>query len=213
MLYPTNGEYTDWASATFGTVSINPELSSGYGPAGYYGFEFPDDETLLQQLYTDNLPFALDAIEMARDPAAYRSPTTGLRAERMVLESGTTRLRVRVPAGVASSACCRRPAQPVTVSIDSAAGGRYSRRRVAGRQRGRPATITVTAGGERVDILGLLCQEGILGRIKRARKEHVFLWKTSDIRNDLSCHRPEKNSLLESLHRERKGRFKTGFGM
>lgn len=39
MLYPTNGEYTDWASATFGTISITPELSSGYGPQGYYGFE------------------------------------------------------------------------------------------------------------------------------------------------------------------------------
>ncbi|MHB0963592.1 MAG: M14 family metallopeptidase, partial [Gemmatimonadaceae bacterium] len=76
MLYPTNGEYTDWASATFGTVSINPELTSGYGPSGYYGFEFPDDETLLQQLFTDNLPFALDAIEMARNPATYVSAST-----------------------------------------------------------------------------------------------------------------------------------------
>ncbi|MEK6612331.1 MAG: M14 family metallopeptidase [Gemmatimonadota bacterium] len=150
MLYPTNGEYTDWASSTFGTVSINPELSSGYGTAGYYGFEFPDDDTLLQQLFTDNLPFALDAIEMARDPAAYHSATTGLRAERLVLESASTRLRVRVPAGLASSATLSASGQSVTVSIDSAAGGRYSRRLVSlGTGAGRPATISVTAGVEK----------------------------------------------------------------
>ena len=150
MLYPTNGEYTDWASSTFGTVSINPELSSGYGTAGYYGFEFPDDETLLQQLFTDNLPFALDAIEMARNPATYHSATTGLRAERLVLESGSTRLRVRVPAASASSAALSAGGAPVSVSVDSAAGGKYSRRLASlGTGAGRPATISVTAGSEK----------------------------------------------------------------
>ena len=156
MLYPTNGEYTDWASSTFGAVSITPELSSGYGPAGYYGFEFPDDDALLQQLYTDNLPFALDAIEMARDPAAYSSPSTGLRAERLVLESATTRLRVRVPAGLATSATLSAAGVPVTVSVDSAAGGKYSRRLVSlGATDGRPATITVTAGAQKATWLQL----------------------------------------------------------
>ncbi|MBA4071075.1 MAG: hypothetical protein C0497_04445 [Gemmatimonas sp.] len=151
MLYPTNGEYTDWASATFGTVSINPELTSGYGPSGFYGFEFPDDETLLQQLFTDNLPFALDAIEMARNPAAYVSPSTGLRIERWVLESGTQPLRVRGPAVLVASAALTAAGQPVTVGIDSAAGGKYTRRLVSqGSAAFRPATITVASGADRV---------------------------------------------------------------
>lgn len=148
MLYPTNGEYTDWASTTFGTVSINPEVSSGYGPSGYYGFEFPDDETLLHQLFTDNLPFALDAIEMARGPATYSSATTGLRAERWVLESGSPRLRIRAPAGVAAGAVLSAAGLPVTFVIDSTSGGRYSRRLVSqGANAGRPATISVTTTG------------------------------------------------------------------
>jgi hypothetical protein len=150
MLYPTNGEYTDWASATLGTVSINPELTSGYGATGYYGFEFPDSETLLQQLFADNLPFALDAIEMARAPAAYASPTTGLRADRWVLESGTQSLRVRLPAALAGSATLTAAGLPVAVTIDSASGGRYARRLVSkAGDTGRPATISVTSGSER----------------------------------------------------------------
>jgi hypothetical protein len=151
MLYPTNGEYTDWASATYGTVSINPELTSGYGPAGYYGFQFPDDETLLQQLFTENLPFALDAIEMARDPAGYRSPTTGLRADRLVLESGAANLRVRVPAAGAAGAALSAAGVPVTVSIDSTSGGKYSRRLVSqGANDRHPTTISVTAGTDKM---------------------------------------------------------------
>ena len=150
-LYPTNGEYTDWASATFGTISINPEVTSGSGPSGYYGFEFPDDERALQQLFADNLPFALDAIEMARDPAAYASPSTGLRAGRWTLESGTQSLRVRGPAALAAGASLVAADQPVSFRVDSASGGRYARRLVSqSGTMGRPATITVVQGTERV---------------------------------------------------------------
>jgi hypothetical protein len=150
LLYPTNGEYTDWASTTLGTISINPELTSGYGTGGYYGFEFPDDEALLQQLFSDNLPFALDAIEMARDPANYRSATTGLRPERWVLESGTTRLRVRGPSAVLGDATVT-TGLPVSVTRDSASLGKYSGRLVSRSDAiGRPATIRLSAGGEQV---------------------------------------------------------------
>ena len=38
---------------------------------------------LLERLFLDNLPFALDVLESAADPARYTSPTTGLRAERL----------------------------------------------------------------------------------------------------------------------------------
>ena len=151
MLYPTNGEYTDWASATYGTVSINPELTSGYGPSGYYGFEFPDDETLLQQLFTDNLPFALDAIEMARNPATYVSASTGMRADRWVLESGTQPLRVRGPAALMANAALTAAGQPVVVGVDSASGGKYTRRLISqGSAPFRPATISVASGAERI---------------------------------------------------------------
>jgi hypothetical protein len=151
MLYPTNGEYTDFASATFGTVSINPELTSGYGPDGYYGFEFPDDETLLQQLFTDNLPFALDAIEMARDPVAYVSPSTGLRADRWVLESGSPVLRLRGPAGSVATAALTAAGQKVALAIDTVAGGKYARRLLSqGTVPSRPSTISVSSGTERV---------------------------------------------------------------
>jgi len=151
LLYPTNGEYTDWASSTLGTVSINPELTSGYGTGGYYGFEFPDDETLLQQLFTDNLPFALDAIEMARDPANYRSATTGLRPERWVLESGATRLRVRGPSALVGNALLEVAGLSVPVTRDSASLGKYDGRLASkSGTMGRPASVTLKASGEQV---------------------------------------------------------------
>lgn len=151
LLYPTNGEYTDWASANYGTISINPEVTSGYGPSGYYGFEFPDDETRLQTLFTDNLPFAMDAIEMARAPGTYRSATTGLRIDRFTLESGTAPLRVRLPASMASSATLSAVGQNVNAVVDSASGGKYVRRLMSqGSVAARPATISVSQGAERM---------------------------------------------------------------
>jgi len=58
-LYPTNGEYTDWAYRTYGTIAFTTELTSGCCVAGlYYGFEFPDDSTLVERVFRDNLPFA-----------------------------------------------------------------------------------------------------------------------------------------------------------
>src|SRR5207249_578519 len=56
-LYVTNGETTDYAHATDGTLAWTPEL--GEGIAGN-GFLFPDDEALIQQEFQNQLPFALD---------------------------------------------------------------------------------------------------------------------------------------------------------
>jgi len=151
MLYPTNGEYTDWASTTLGTISINPELTSGYSASGYYGFEFPDDDALLQAMFNDNLPLALDAIEMARTPGVYVSPSTGLRAERWVLESGTQPLRVRGPAASVATATVTAAGQPVSTVVDSTSGGKYMRRLVQqGSAASHPAAIVVTSGPERI---------------------------------------------------------------
>ena len=62
-LYPTNGEYTDWAYRTYGTIAFTTELTSGCCAAGlYYGFEFPDDSALVERVFRDNLPFALTLI-------------------------------------------------------------------------------------------------------------------------------------------------------
>ena len=64
-LYTTNGETTDFAHAAAGTLAWTPEL--GEGQAGN-GFEFPDNEGLVNQEFQHNLPFALDVAKSAADP-------------------------------------------------------------------------------------------------------------------------------------------------
>ncbi len=69
-LYPTNGEYTDWAYRTHGTIAFTPELTSGCCTAdsGYfYDFRFPDDSGMVEQVFRDNLPFAVSLIVAAGD--------------------------------------------------------------------------------------------------------------------------------------------------
>lgn len=67
-LYPTNGEYTDWAYRAYGTFAFTVELTSGCCvQAAYYGFEFPDDSALVDQVFRDNLPFALSLIAASSD--------------------------------------------------------------------------------------------------------------------------------------------------
>jgi hypothetical protein len=69
-LYATNGEYTDWAYHTHGTIAFTTELTSGCCVEGlYYGFEFPDDSTLVEQVFRDNLPFARSLIDASGDLA------------------------------------------------------------------------------------------------------------------------------------------------
>jgi hypothetical protein len=68
QLYATNGEYTDWAYRTHGTIAFTTELTSGCCVNGlYYGFDFPDDSALVDQVFRDNLPFALALIAAAAD--------------------------------------------------------------------------------------------------------------------------------------------------
>lgn len=65
-LYITNGETTDFAHAVAKTIAWTPEL--GESVSGN-GFLFPDDETLIQQEFEINLPFALDVATSAPNPA------------------------------------------------------------------------------------------------------------------------------------------------
>ena len=145
-LYLTNGEYNDWASARYGTVSFTTELTSGYTNGVFYGFEFPDDESQLQQLFNDNLPFALDAIECARDPLGYVSPTTFYHSDRIVLESVSPYVEATVPAASASHAAIAAP-NPLSFRIDTANSGKYTRRLVTTNPL-RPTSVSISAGGQ-----------------------------------------------------------------
>ncbi len=76
-LYPTNGEYTDWAYRAHRAIAFTPELTSGCCTADsglYYGFALPDDPALVEQVFRDNLPFALAVIAAAGDPAMAVGP-------------------------------------------------------------------------------------------------------------------------------------------
>ena len=64
-LYVTNGETTDYADTTAGTVAFTPELSDA-GSGG--GFVFPDDEELVQAEFENVLPFHLALARSAIDP-------------------------------------------------------------------------------------------------------------------------------------------------
>ena len=70
VLYVTNGETTDYAHATHGTLAWTPELSEGCQGCG---FVFPDDEALVQAEFERNLPFAESVADSAVDPD---DPTT-----------------------------------------------------------------------------------------------------------------------------------------
>jgi hypothetical protein len=144
-LYTTNGEYNDWAGAQYGTIGFTTEATSGYLNGAYYGFEFPDDDSQLQQLFQDNLPFALDVIESARDPYGYVSSTTGGHADHIMLESVSPEVIVTVPAAAAPSATIGVPALR-SFRIDSTDGGRFTRR-LTTTQGSRPSSVTVGAGG------------------------------------------------------------------
>lgn len=143
-LYTTNGEYTDFASTRHGTIAFTVELTSGYGPSGFYGFEFADDETLLERLFQDNLPFALDVLDAAGNPAGFRSATTARGIDRITIESVSPEIRATVPAaGAASSRITI--GVPLTFRVDSAGGGRHTRRIVADAP--RPATFSIATDG------------------------------------------------------------------
>ncbi|MGH7753661.1 MAG: M14 family zinc carboxypeptidase, partial [Gemmatimonadales bacterium] len=72
QLYVTNGEYTEWAHRTHGTLAFTVETTAGccIGGGAYYGFEFPDDSAMVRQVVRDNLPFALNALRAGGDPLA-----------------------------------------------------------------------------------------------------------------------------------------------
>lgn len=74
-LYITNGNFTDWCYDVAGIPAHRVELTYGYdADDNYYGFEFPDDEGMVQTVFEDNLEFALSVAESAANPAYPVSP-------------------------------------------------------------------------------------------------------------------------------------------
>jgi Zinc carboxypeptidase/Immune inhibitor A peptidase M6 len=69
-LYITNGEFTDWAHGEAGVLAWTPELSEGCEgePECNNGFEFPDDETKVQEEFERLLPFSVNVAKSALDP-------------------------------------------------------------------------------------------------------------------------------------------------
>ena len=57
----TNGEFSDWCYDVTRTPAYILELTLGRdADDNFYGFEFPDDEGMVQTVFEDNLEFALD---------------------------------------------------------------------------------------------------------------------------------------------------------
>jgi len=80
-LYITNGDFTDWCYDVAGIPAHTVEFTYGYdADDSYYGFEFPDDEAMVQTVFQDNLEFMLAVAESAADPGHPVSPV-GLMAE------------------------------------------------------------------------------------------------------------------------------------
>ena len=85
-LYTTNGETTEHAQDTYGTLAYTPEMSTcatasavdpddAFDPADCESvFNFPDSEALVQGEFEKNIPFALAVARSARNPSHPVSP-------------------------------------------------------------------------------------------------------------------------------------------
>ncbi len=97
-LYTTNGETTEHAHSTYGTLAFTPEMSTcqtvseadpddEWDPADCGSvFHFPDDEELIQAEFEKNVPFAIATAQSARDPDDPES-VVGLEAPDFVVDS------------------------------------------------------------------------------------------------------------------------------
>jgi hypothetical protein len=82
-LYVTNGETTDYAETSAGTIAYTPELGEGIPGAG---FVFPDDEQLIQAEFEKTLAFHLGLARSAQHPATPDSPV-GIGVEPFYLDA------------------------------------------------------------------------------------------------------------------------------
>ena len=82
VLYVTNGETTDYAHASAGTLAWTPEPSR----VARCGFVFPDNDALVQAEFEKNLDFALSVAHSASDPDDPES-SLGIETKLFYLES------------------------------------------------------------------------------------------------------------------------------
>jgi hypothetical protein len=80
-LYITNGATTGHVHNIHGTLGYTPEMSTCQTASNWYpddewvagdcqsGFNFPDDEDLIEEEFQNNIPFALDIARSAADPS------------------------------------------------------------------------------------------------------------------------------------------------
>jgi len=132
VLYPTNGDYDEWAYRELGTLAFTEEITPGccLPGGGYYGFEFPDDDMLLDRVFRDNLPFALAAIAAAGDAG-----TPALRTADSTFVSLWPRAVVSAPASAGALtldyAAAPGEARSAALGADSLGAGRYGARYTA----------------------------------------------------------------------------------
>ncbi|MCP3756685.1 M14 family metallopeptidase [Streptomyces sp. TBY4] len=105
-LYTTNGEADSHASNVNGIMMFTPEMTtcqtaSAIDPADQWkpedcasGFNFPDDEKLIQAEFAKNIPFALSVAESAERPDQPKS-SVGLTAADFTLDPFTTSYAAR----------------------------------------------------------------------------------------------------------------------
>ena len=106
-LYTTNGDTDTYMQERYGTLGFTPEMStceaaSDVDPDDEWeaedcgsGFEFPDDEELVQQEFEKNIPFALSVADVGRRPGR---PGVGGRAHGRGLPRRFVRRVLRRPA-------------------------------------------------------------------------------------------------------------------
>lgn len=127
VLYVTNGETTDYAHATNGTLAWTPELSEGCEGCG---FVFPDDEALVQAEFERNLPFAKSVAASAADPA-HPKTVTGLATKPFYIDSEDP-YKSGVPGVQLSFAVSYGDPQPVAVLAQRSLGAVTAKFRING---------------------------------------------------------------------------------
>lgn len=169
-LYITNGETCDFAHAMTDALCITPELSTPpQGSNARNGFDFPDDEALIQAEFEKNLPFALDIAKSAADPTRPIShlgnTVAPLTADRFAVSYGDpqpVQATVQRRLGDATMHFRINDGAPQAVAAAEWAGGdRYGatgdvyyrrvRAAVRGARPGDTVTVWFEAGGERTE--------------------------------------------------------------
>ncbi len=103
------------------------------------------------------MPFALDALESARDPVRIREPDDVLsQRSRRARESVSPFVEATVPAASASTGASIAAPNPLSFRIDTTNSGKYTRRLVATAGT-RPTSLSISAGGQTAsfNVLGI----------------------------------------------------------